>query len=82
MASSKGVTDDAPRPSLPTFEAVAALGSCAGLSQKTNVLVIGVYATESWKHSSFGNKILKTSEWRDAGLPIAIVSEKHWVRYL
>jgi NAD-dependent DNA ligase len=57
-------------------------GSCAGLSQKTNVLVIGVYATESWKHSSFGNKILKASEWRDAGLPIAIVSEKHWVRYL
>jgi hypothetical protein len=57
-------------------------GSCAGLSQKTNVLVIGVYATESWKHSSFGNKILEASEWRDAGLPIAIVSEKHWVRYL
>lgn len=34
------------------------------MAQKTNVLVIGVYATESWKHSSFGNKILKAVEWR------------------
>jgi len=57
-------------------------GTCASLSQKTDVLVIGLYATESWKHSSFGNKILKAAEMRDAGLPIAIVSEEHWTAYL
>lgn len=53
-----------------------------GLTQKTNVLVIGVYATESWKHSSFGNKIIKACEFRDKGLPIAIVSEQHWRGFL
>lgn len=53
-----------------------------GLTQKTNVLVIGIYATESWKHSSFGNKILKACELRDKGLPIGIVSEEHWVKHL
>lgn len=63
--------------------AVAERGGKAGsLTQKTNVLVIGLYATESWKHSSFGNKILKAVEMRDEGIPIAIVSEEHWVRYL
>lgn len=56
--------------------------TAGGLTQKTNVLVIGVYATESWKHSSFGNKILQATEWRSQNVPIAIVSEEHWVRHL
>lgn len=57
-------------------------GMAGGLSKKTNVLVVGSYATESWKHSSFGNKILQASEWRDLGLPISIVAEHHWVKHL
>ncbi|MGH9523942.1 MAG: BRCT domain-containing protein [Terriglobales bacterium] len=57
-------------------------GAAGGLTQKTQFLVIGTYATESWKHSSFGNKILQACEWRDRGLPVAIVSEAHWIRYL
>lgn len=57
-------------------------GIAAGLTQKTNVLVIGLYATESWKHSSFGNKILQATEWRERGIPISIVSEEHWVQHL
>jgi len=57
-------------------------GICASLTKKTEFLVIGVYATESWKHSSFGNKIIQASEWRDEGLPITIVSEEHWTKYL
>ncbi|WP_108459487.1 BRCT domain-containing protein [Devosia naphthalenivorans] len=56
--------------------------SAGGIAQKTNVLVIGVYATESWKHSSFGNKILQAVEWREQGFPISIVSEDHWVKHL
>jgi NAD-dependent DNA ligase len=60
-------------------QAVAEMGAEVGsLTQKTNVLVIGIYATESWKHSSFGNKIIKACEWRDAGRPIVLVSEPHW----
>lgn len=63
--------------------AVISRGSvCSSLTQKTDILVIGVYATESWKHSSFGNKILQACEWRDAGIPISIVSEEHWTRHL
>ncbi|QIR85022.1 BRCT domain-containing protein [Paracoccus sp. AK26] len=63
--------------------AASALGAiCGSLTQKTGYLVIGEYATESWKHSSFGNKIMQAVEWRDAGLPIRIVSEQHWRRHL
>lgn len=56
-------------------------GLCSGLSQKTDVLVIGVYATDSWKHSSFGNKIIKAAEMRDSGINISIVTEEHWLKH-
>lgn len=63
--------------------AVTSKGALAGsLNQKTNFLVIGVYATDSWKHSTFGNKILKAAEMRSEGRPIRIVSEEHWIRHL
>ncbi len=62
---------------------VSERGAEAGsLTKQTDYLVIGLYATESWKHSSVGNKIIKACEMRDAGVPIAIVSEKHWTGYL
>ncbi|QKC83462.1 NAD-dependent DNA ligase [Mesorhizobium sp. NZP2077] len=57
-------------------------GSSGGLSQRIQVLVIGAYVTESWKHSSFGDKIVKAAGWRDQGLPISIVAESHWVTFL
>ena len=64
-------------------EAVLARGGeCGSLTKQTDFLVIGIYATESWKHSSFGNKILQACEMREAGVPISIISEQHWVRYL
>lgn len=64
-------------------EAVEERGAAAGsLTRKTDYVVIGAYATESWKHSSFGNKIEKACEMRDAGVPISIISEDHWVGFL
>lgn len=64
-------------------EAVSSRGGSGGsLTKATNYLVIGSYATESWKHSSFGNKILKATEMRRAGIPISIVAEEHWARHL
>lgn len=64
-------------------EAAAERGAqCGSLTMKTDVLVIGMYATESWKHSSFGTKIIKAVDMREAGLPISIVAEDHWVRHL
>lgn len=56
--------------------------SCGALCMRTDYLVIGVYATESWKHSSMGNKIIKACEWRDEGVPISIVAEEHWTNHL
>lgn len=64
-------------------EAVSSRGGTGGsLTKATNFLVIGAYATESWKHSSFGNKILKAAEMRSAGIPISIIAEEHWARHL
>ncbi|MCB2046451.1 MAG: BRCT domain-containing protein [Novosphingobium sp.] len=64
-------------------KAVIDRGAEAGsLTQATSFLVVGVYATESWKHSSMGNKILKAAEMRDRGVPISIISEAHWREYL
>ena len=63
--------------------AVVVRGATAsGITAKTNVLVIGAYATSSWKHSAFGNKILQAAQWRSEGNPISIVSEAHWVGHL
>jgi NAD-dependent DNA ligase len=57
-------------------------GIVSGLTQKVEYLVVGAYATESWKHSTFGSKIIQACEWRDQGMPIAIVSEEHWLKHL
>lgn len=62
-------------------EAVAVQrGATAGsLTTRTDVLVIGIYATESWLHSSFGTKIVRAVDMRENGYRISIVSEEHWV---
>jgi len=63
--------------------AVKSLGATVGnVTRKTDFLVIGAYATESWKHSSYGRKIEKAAADRENGHGIAIVSEDHWFKYL
>lgn len=57
-------------------------GYNGSLTKKTDYLVIGAYATESWKHSTFGNKILKAVEMRGDGVPISILSEEHWRQFV
>jgi len=57
-------------------------GEAGSLTRQTNYLVIGIYATESWKHSSAGNKIVNACDLRDKGVPISIVSEEHWRSFL
>jgi NAD-dependent DNA ligase len=57
-------------------------GTIGSLTRKTDFLVVGAYATESWKHSSFGNKILKAAEMRGSGIPVSIISEQHWTASL
>ena len=48
-----------------------------GIAKSTDFLVIGAYATESWQHSSYGRKIEKAVAFRDSGVPISIISERH-----
>lgn len=63
--------------------AVEKRGGLVGpISAKTDFLVIGGYATDKWKQSAFGAKIMKACDYRDQGFPVAIVSENHWLKYL
>jgi len=48
------------------------------VSKKVDYLIVGSVGNEQWRHASYGTKILKAVELREAGAPIAIVSEDHW----
>lgn len=64
-------------------EEIAERGGMAGsLLKGTSYLVVGIYATESWAHSTFGRKIEKAMEMKAEGLPISIIGEQHWVAQL
>lgn len=54
----------------------------ASLSKKTNYLVIGELGSRDWLNSNAGTKILKAVSLRDAGHPIAIVTEPHWTTHV
>lgn len=63
--------------------AVTGKGARAGaLTQKTNYLVIGCYASDAWIHSTYGRKIEKACEYKSMGLKINIISEDHWLNSL
>lgn len=57
-------------------------GQAGRLTTKTDYLVIGIYATDSWAHSSYGRKIERAVKMREDGRRISIVSEIHWVEFL
>ncbi|MDU4249048.1 BRCT domain-containing protein [Pseudomonas sp.] len=48
------------------------------ISKKLNYLVVGQIGNDQWLHSTYGTKIKKAVELRASGIPIAIISEKHW----
>lgn len=64
--------------------AVLARGAKAQPSptRETHYLVVGAVGSRDWLHSTFGRKIEKAVSLRSEGLPIAIVSEQHWVHSL
>jgi NAD-dependent DNA ligase len=57
-------------------------GTACSLTKKTDYLVVGAYATESWAQSVYGRKIERAVEMKAEGLPICIVGEAHWVEYV
>lgn len=50
----------------------------SGINKKTHYLVVGSIGNEQWRHSSYGLKIMKAVELREAGVPIAILGEESW----
>jgi hypothetical protein len=58
-------------------------GTCQSTpTRQTNYLVIGSIGSEQWAHSAYGRKIERAIALRDAGQPIGIVAEEHWVSAL
>jgi len=53
-----------------------------GITRKTHYVVIGIEASRDWIHSTHGRKIEKAVEYRATGIPLAIISEEHWVRHV
>ncbi|CAD5377124.1 conserved hypothetical protein [Pseudomonas sp. OF001] len=52
------------------------------ITKKTHFLVVGSIGNEQWLQSTYGRKIMRAVELRDAGCPLAIVSEDHWQKTL
>ncbi|WP_292663272.1 BRCT domain-containing protein, partial [Nitratifractor sp.] len=52
------------------------------VTKSTDYLVIGDIGSEHWVHSSYGRKIEKAVNYREVGVPIAIVSENHWIKFI
>jgi len=50
----------------------------SGISKKIHYLVVGSIGNQQWLHSTYGTKIKKAVELREAGAPLAIISEAHW----
>lgn len=58
-------------------------GACESTTTKrTNYLVIGTFGSRDWAHTSYGRKIEKAVEYRNAGQPLAIINEDHWAESL
>lgn len=64
--------------------AVAFRGGILGksITQRTNFLVLGDLGSRDWAHTSFGRKIEKAVEYREAGVPLKIIDEAHWCSHL
>lgn len=63
---------------------VAKLGAVCekDVTMRTQYLVIGTFGSRDWVHTSFGRKIQKAVKYRDAGAPLVIAAEEHWVKCL
>lgn len=57
-------------------------GTVDGLTAKTDYLVVGIYATDSWAHSSYGRKIESAVTFRARGKGISIIGESYWLESL
>jgi NAD-dependent DNA ligase len=54
----------------------------ASPTRESNYLIIGLFASRDWIHTSHGRKIERAVELRNSGSDIAIISEEHWKKFL
>ena len=54
----------------------------AGVTKKLNYLIVGGLGSDQWKHGNFGTKVEKAIQYRSDGIPIKIVHEETWARFL
>lgn len=52
------------------------------VTKKLDVLVIGTNSSPAWINSSHGRKIEKAVEYQESGVPIRIITEETWARFL
>lgn len=65
-------------------QAVADRGArvAKAITRRTTFLVVGPIASAAWIESTHGTKIVRAVEMKNAGYPIHIVSEEHWIQAL
>lgn len=65
-------------------DAVQARGGIAlpNVTRKLDYLVVGGLGSPEWKHGSFGTKIEKALQYRQAGVPLRVVHEDPWASSL
>ena len=49
------------------------------MTKKVNYLVIGTMNSPAWVHESYGHKIAYAMRLKGDELPVAIITEKHWI---
>ena len=49
------------------------------VTKNVDYLILGTYVTDGWAHESYGRKIERAMKYRERGLPLAIVTEAHWI---
>jgi NAD-dependent DNA ligase len=49
------------------------------VTRSTDYLIIGTFGSRDWVHTSFGRKIEKAVQYREAECRLSIVGEDHWV---
>ena len=53
-----------------------------GVTKKLNYLIVGSLGSDQWKHGNFGTKVEKAIQYRSDGIPIKIVHEEAWTKFL
>jgi NAD-dependent DNA ligase len=72
----------APRPACE--QQVIARGglTVSGVSKKVSYVVVGSLGSQEWKHGSYGTKIEKAMQLKQAGAPLVVVKEDAWAAAL